>query len=171
MKNQAFIDAQNLHLGTTTAKPSWKIDLMRFRVYLERKYNVSEAYYFLGVYDPKLTKMYDSIQKAGYILRFREHSPIMTGKKKGNVDTDIVFTILTKIIDKEKFDKVVLVSGDGDYWKMVEYLINKDLFLKLLAPNQKSISSLYKRISDSYRDFLDNNPVKMKIQYKRAKNK
>jgi hypothetical protein len=51
--NQAFIDGQNLRLGTTKARPPWKIDLARFRVYLRDKYSVEEAYYFMGTFDPK----------------------------------------------------------------------------------------------------------------------
>ena len=49
MKNFAFIDGQNLHMGTAKREVNpWKIDLLRFRVYLEQKYNVQKAYYFLG---------------------------------------------------------------------------------------------------------------------------
>ena len=52
----------------------------------------------------------------------------MLGKKKGNVDTDIVFNIMKKIYKKEKFDKIVLVSGDGDYKMLVDFLIEEDRF-------------------------------------------
>ena len=41
MKNEnnlAFIDGQNLHMGTTTGNTPWKVDLYKFRVYLEKKY-------------------------------------------------------------------------------------------------------------------------------------
>ncbi len=49
LKNLAFIDGQNLYMGTSKRdiKP-WKVDLTRLRIYLERKYHVSNAYYFLG---------------------------------------------------------------------------------------------------------------------------
>jgi uncharacterized LabA/DUF88 family protein len=167
MANQAFIDGQNLHLGTTKARPTWKIDLARFRVYLRDKYKVDKAYYFLGVYDGAHQKMYDLIQSAGFILVFREHANSQISKKKGNVDTDVVFYMLSKIIDKEKFDGIVLVSGDGDYWRTVNYLIGKNRFAKLLAPNRRAISSLYKRIPDRYRDFLDDKSIKSKIEYKK----
>ena len=90
----------------------------------------------------------------------------MIGKKKGNVDTDIVFTVMSKIADKEKFNNVVLVSGDGDYCKMVKYLINNNRFEKLLAPNRHSTSSLYRPFTPKYVDFLDNTGVKKKIEYK-----
>ena len=37
--NIAFIDGQNLHIGTAKRKVDpWEIDLVRFRVYLEQKY-------------------------------------------------------------------------------------------------------------------------------------
>jgi uncharacterized LabA/DUF88 family protein len=60
-----------------------------------------------------------------------------------------VFEAMKKIIEKEKFDKIVLVSGDGDYIKLVNYLIEKGLFKKILFPN-KHYSSLYRPIQDNY---------------------
>jgi len=67
--------------------------------------------------------------------------------------------------------KVVLVSGDGDYFKLVDYLIAKKRFVKLLAPSKHAISSLYRRIPDRYRDFLDNTSVQSKIAYKKRQTK
>ena len=161
--NQAFIDGQNLYLGTNSAKPSWQVDLFRFRVYLAEKYHVDKAYYFLGAIDDDRDRLYRAIQEAGFILVFREHNTSMIGKKKGNVDTDVVFTIMEKIAEREKFDKIVLVSGDGDYIKMVKYLANKKRLLKVLSPARKSMSSLYKALPTSYIDFLDNADIKKKI--------
>ena len=45
--------------------------------------------------------------------------------------------------DANDFDKIVLVTGDGDYIKMVKYLIEKRRIKKMLFPNSK-YSSLYK---------------------------
>ncbi|MBR3256883.1 NYN domain-containing protein [Candidatus Saccharibacteria bacterium] len=162
MSNQAFIDGQNLY--NNTKSNNWKIDLKKFRVYLKEKYKVENAYYFIGYMTEDNQQLYESIQKAGYILIFREHNQKMLGKKKGNVDTDIVFSILSRIIDKEDFEKVVLVSGDGDYFKTVKYLIEKNRFAKLLAPNRNSTSSLYKRFTPKYVDFLDTPGIKRKIK-------
>lgn len=44
--NIAFIDGQNLYLGTQEV--GFKTDHWKFRTYLRDKYDVSEAYYFLG---------------------------------------------------------------------------------------------------------------------------
>ena len=64
MNNQAFIDGQNLYLGTTLNDDSWEVDLYRFRVYLERKYNVEKAYYFIGCFDINQQDLYSMIQDA-----------------------------------------------------------------------------------------------------------
>jgi len=167
MKNQAFIDGQNLYLGTINAKKPWRVDLYRFRIYLREKYKVEKAYYFIGAVDDDRDRLYRTIQEAGFILMFREHNSAMKGKKKGNVDTDIVFTVMEKIAEQEGFDKVVLVSGDGDYIKMVRYLIRKEKLEKVIAPNQKSISSLYKStIDNKFYTFLDDENTKRKIEMK-----
>ena len=152
-----------------TKANSWTVDLVRFRIYLKERYDIEKAYYFQGAVDEDNQDLYEKIQTAGFILVFREHSQSMIGKKKGNVDTDIVFTVMSKIADKEQFDNVVLVSGDGDYYKMVKYLIEKERFAKLLAPNRHSTSSLYRPFTPKYVDFLDNTGVKKKIEYKKKK--
>lgn len=162
IRNQAFIDGQNLHMNTKSN--GWKVNLARLRVYLKEKYQVERAYYFIGAADEKHQNLYKMIQEAGFILMFRKHSLEMTGHKKGNVDTDIVFEIMRKLADQENFDKVLLISGDGDYFKMVDYLIGKNRLEKLLAPSHHSMSSLYKQYIDrAYYAFLDAAGTKKKI--------
>lgn len=163
MKNLAFIDGQNLYMGTKICNPSWEVDLFKFKKYLENKYKVDEAYYFLGCVQNENEELYDKIQKAGFILKFREHNSTMLGKKKGNVDSDIIFSVMKKLYLKEDFEKVVLVSGDGDYKTLVDFLIEENKFAMLLFPNKKFASSLYKKIKSDHKSFLDDIDVKKKI--------
>lgn len=163
LNNIAFIDWQNLHLWTTSEK--WKIDFERFRTYLRDKYKVREVYFFLWFLSEDEQDLYTKLQKAWFILVFREHSSEMKWKKKGNVDVDIVFEIMKRIIDEKDFDKIVLVSGDWDYIKLVKYLISKDLLEKILFPNKK-YSSLYKSIKDNYWVNLGLKDIKSKIEYR-----
>lgn len=169
MSNQAFIDGQNLHFSTAKVAHPWKIDLRRFRVYLERKYGVDKAYYFIGYYMEELSEMYSKIQEAGFIIVFRKHETNMKSTKKGNVDTNIVFITMRKVADNEDFDKVILVSGDGDYFKMVQYLIEKSKFGRLLAPNERYMSSLYKTLEPKYYAFLNRSEVRQKIELRPRK--
>ena len=160
--NLAFIDGQNLHLGTT--QNNWKVDHVRFRIYLKEKYHVTEAYYFLGFVSEEQQELYNSLQKAGFIVLFKEHNPALKAQKKGNVDTNIVFEIMKNLLDNKNFDKIVLVSGDGDYKKLVDYLIKKDKFEKILFPNKRVASSLYKSLGSEFFDYLEN--IKTYIKYR-----
>ena len=165
--NITFIDGQNLYMGVTKINKSWKIDLKKFRIFLKDKYKVEVAYYFLGCIDENHRDLYTQIQEAGFVWMFREHNTAMKGKKKGNVDTDIVFHIMKKMYLKEGFDKIVLVSGDGDYKKLVDFLIEEKRLKKILFPNKKFASSLYKKIGSEFFDSLDNKGVKRKIKYQK----
>lgn len=159
--NYAFIDGQNLYLGTTKGGSSWRVDLKKLRIYLQDKYHVKKAYYFLGYITDGHQNIYDSIQESGFILKFREHSSNMLGKKKGNVDTDIVFEIMKNIYKDNTFNNIILVSGDGDYKKLVDFLIEEERFEKILFPNKKFASSLYKAITRAHYAYLED--VKNKI--------
>jgi uncharacterized LabA/DUF88 family protein len=166
IKNMAFVDGQNLYLGTTKNDNPWIVDLVRFRIYLEKKYNVESAYYFLGWVNEKHENLYGKIQQAGFVLVFRQHNSAMAGKKKGNVDSDIIFQIMKKLYKQEVFDKILLVSGDGDYKMLVDFLIEENRFEKILFPNKKFASSLYKGIASKHYDYLEDENIKEKIRVK-----
>lgn len=168
MNNIAYIDGQNLHLGTKgLATGAWRIDLQRLRTYLREKYDVQKAYYYLGYVQEgqQIEYLYEKIQNAGFILVFRQHNSAMVGTKKGNVDSDIIFNAMRRLYKQEDFDKVVLVSGDGDYKMLVDFLIEEERFEKILFPNRKYRSSLYKQIGAPYFAYLDDQDIKKKIQW------
>jgi len=169
-KNIAFIDGQNLYFNTSKRlKNPWDIDLARFRIYLSQKYGVTTAYYFLGFVQGDNQDLYDKIQKAGFILKFREHSEVMVGKKKGNVDSDIIFNVMKMLCKNEVFRKVIIVSGDGDYKMMVDFLIEESRFEKILFPDRDYASSLYKKLGSKYFDYLDSSDVRSKVELKKRK--
>ncbi len=162
-KNYAFIDGQNLHMGVTNIKNSWRIHFKKFRTFLRDKYHIEIAYYFLGCVIEEKRDLYTRLQESGFVLVFREHNPAMLGKKKGNVDADIIFSVMKKLYQDEEFDKVVLISGDGDYKRMVDFLIEEGKFKKVLFPNKEFASSLYKKLGSEYFDYLDKEHIKSKI--------
>ena len=106
----------------------------KLRTYLKDKYNIVEAYYFMGFVSEDQQDLYDNLQKAGFILSFREHSAALKGNKKGNVDSDIVFGVMKKLVEGEKFGKVFIISGDGDYKKTSGFLDKKGSVWKNAIP-------------------------------------
>src|ERR1700759_4456501 len=63
--NYAFIDSQNLNLGTQ--RMGWKLDWRKFRKYLADKYGVTQAYMFIG-YMSENEELYEYMHELGYLV-------------------------------------------------------------------------------------------------------
>lgn len=111
--------------------------------------------------------MYTGLQDAGYTLVFRKHRREVASHKKGNVDTDIVYYIMFKLYRRENIDKIILVSGDGDYYRMVKFLRDEGKLGRILFPARKNASGLYQLIEQRYRIYLDDKDIRKKIEYKK----
>ena len=135
----AFIDSQNLNMGIKSC--GWSLDYLEFRNYLRTKYNVKKAYLFIG-YISKNATLYQYLQECGFILIFKPVLEIKKGKKityKGNVDAELV---LHAMIHLKTYRQAIIVSGDGDFRCLVEYLADNKKLLKVLVPNQRYSSFL-----------------------------
>lgn len=75
---------------------------------------------------------------------------------------------MRRLMDEMDFDKIILVSGDGDYIKLVKYLIEKNMLKKILFPN-KQYSSLYNPIAYSLGINLSLPDIRSKIEYTQKK--
>jgi len=106
--NYAFIDSQNVYRGIELL--GWRIDWFRFHKYLKDKYKVSTAYLFIG-YVAKHNNLYDSLQKAGFVVKFKPTIPDGGGNIKGNVDADLV---LQAMLDYNEYNQAVIITSDGD---------------------------------------------------------
>lgn len=148
--NYAFIDSQNLYRGIKSQK--WLLDWERFRVYLREKYGVSVAYLFIG-YIPEHNDLYDGLQKAGFVLKFKPVLPNGKDGVKGNVDADLV---LQAMIDKDVYDKAVLVSSDGDFYSLVRYLYDNGKLKMVMSPHSDTCSSLLKKTAKEKIVYMDN---------------
>ena len=168
MNNYAFIDGQNLNLGTKMSEKPWRVDLFRLYKYLQKKYDIKKAYYFIGCMNERFRALYADIVGAGFELVFRAHDDSSLSKKKGNVDTDVVFSMMKDFHEHVKdVDKFYLISGDGEYYKTIRYLHEKGKLGKILFPAREKASHLYHKFGDWYYDYLDNPGVKPKIALQR----
>lgn len=149
LRNIAFIDGQNLTQNMKNAKNPWKLDLIKFRVFLQDKFNCDKAYYFIGIKQKENENLYKFLKHVGYEVVFREHDSKSKGVKKTNVDTDIVFSMMEHAYRKKDCSKLILVSNDGDYYKTVNCLIEDRKFCAILFPSKHS-SSLYRKIDNSF---------------------
>ena len=163
-QNYAFIDSQNLNLGTQ--RMGWKMDWRRFRQYLKDEHNVSKAYMFIG-YMSENEALYEYMHELGFLVVLKPTVDISQnesrndkgqnlnkpagqtvekekGSVKGNVDAELV---LYAMKEWPNYNKAILVSGDGDFFSLAEYLNQNNKLGKILAPNWQ-YSSLLKVFED-----------------------
>ena len=162
LNNYAFIDGTNLYLGVKSQ--GWKLDYKRFRIFLRDKYKVEKAFIFLG-YQPGNERLYTNLQEQGYICIFKPILEYRDGKMvkiKGNVDADLV---LHAMIQLQNYDKAVIVSGDGDFYCLIEFLVSQDKLLKIIVPN-KRYSSLLRKFA---RFIVNINLFRGKLEFKNKK--
>jgi len=191
----AFIDSQNLNLGVQ--RMGWKMDWRKFRKFLSDHYGVTKAYMFIG-YLPENESLYEQMHEAGYAVVLKptydmtrprpdmspesetiqpskstetDISPEASAKSgekkpvKGNIDAELVLWAMKEM---SNYEQAIIVSGDGDFYCLVEYLESKGRLLHLLAPSGH-YSSLYNRYEpyivrlDQYRKELAYHDYRKKI--------
>ncbi len=165
----AFIDSQNLNLGIgkdvyrgrKKVYSGWKLDFAKFRRYLADKFRVSKAFLFIG-YIKNNESMYSKLKSFDYDLVFKPTTKDNEGKPKGNIDAELV--LHASAIQFDKYDQAVVVSGDGDFYCLHEFLKQKDKLRAIVIPNAKSESSLLKEFH-RYKVFIEFE--KSKLEYKK----
>ena len=157
-KIYAFIDSQNLNVSVQ--KYGWKMNWKKFRQFLTDKYDVDTAYMFIG-YVPEHEDIYEKMHEAGYAVVLKptfdmsrprdENAPKSDKPVKGNVDADMVLWAMKEM---ENYDKAIIVSGDGDFFALIEYLHQQGRLQKILTPTGQ-YSSLFHQF-DEFVERLDN---------------
>jgi hypothetical protein len=49
------------------------------------------------------------------------------------------------MIEYDNYDQALIVTGDGDFFCLVDYLVKKNKLLKLIVPNMNQYSSLFRK--------------------------
>ncbi|MDP3661295.1 MAG: NYN domain-containing protein [bacterium] len=158
-KNFAYIDGANLHKGISEL--GWHLDYKRFRVWLSEKYGVNKAYIFLGFISSN-TNLYRNLQNWGYTVVFKPTVPGGYGEIKGNCDAEMVLQAVSDMYEK-LFEKAVLVTGDGDFACLVNFLKERKRFEVVLSPNAKKASVLLKKSAPESIIFLER--FKSRLEY------
>lgn len=126
------------------------MDFKRFRVYLKDKYLVEKAFLFIG-YLERNQKLYTFLQKVGYICVFKPTLEYKDGTTKGNCDAELV---LHAMIEYQNYNKAVIVTGDGDFYCLVDHLKEKNKLKQLFIPNRRRYSALLKTINSPDKKYM-----------------
>lgn len=148
----AFIDSQNLNLGSQ--RMGWKVDWRKFRKYLRDKHNVTKAYMFIG-YMAENESLYEYMHELGFLVVLKPTIDVSNKSSgddeekskedkdkpqvKGNVDAELVLYAMKEL---PNYQKAIIVSGDGDFFSLAEYLEEQGKLAYILTPNWQYSSLL-----------------------------
>jgi len=135
--NYAFIDGNNLHLGTQSE--GWLTNHKLLFKFLSDNYGVTKAFYLGYVEQENL--LYRLLLRAGFTLIFKRTKRDSNNKIIGNVDAELVFHTIIKI---QNYNKAIIVAGDDDYYCLLKYLAYHKKLSKILIPSKKDCPKLFK---------------------------
>jgi len=131
-----YIDSANLHKSAKGL--GFEIDYKRLRIWLSQKYNINKFYLFIGYMEQNL-KTYEYLKGCGFNIIFK-HTLFIGNSTKGNCDAELVLKIVSDYYEKS-FSKCFLITGDGDFGCVVEFLRDRGVFS---APDERNCSFLLK---------------------------
>ncbi len=90
------------------------------------------------------------LQSAGFTLVFKPTVAYLEDDRqtvKGNVDAELV--LHAAAIEFGNYNKAVIVSSDGDFACLIDYLKKNDKLLKVITP-----TAIYSKLLRPYTDFI-----------------
>lgn len=148
-KVNIFIDTQNIYHSAKNLY-NRKVDFKKLIDILigERNLIRAFAYVIKSEYSPKELDFFEALILQGIFLRVKELQAYPDGSKKADWDVGIA-------IDAVRYsflvDTIILVTGDGDFFHLIEYLQNQGKQVEV-AGFSETTSSRLKEIADFYYD-------------------
>lgn len=105
---------------------------------------------------------YEALERQGYEVRAKDLQVFPGGIKKGDWDVGICMDAI-RLMDK--VEAMVLVSGDGDYVDLLDYMRGRGIRTEVIAFGRTTSNKLVAE-ADDFLD-LDKSPRKFLIQEKR----
>ncbi|PIV07814.1 hypothetical protein COS53_00415 [Candidatus Shapirobacteria bacterium CG03_land_8_20_14_0_80_35_14] len=182
-KTYIFIDSANLIFGAK-ATGKWKVDFNKLFNYLKDKYQTKKIFYYTG-FKPKSSDIQkiEKLKSIGYVvkskpLKFIKQKSVtqknqcpkckhdwtkITTKPplvKANCDVDLTLDVLKY---QSLFDQIVVLSGDGDFLILYQYLESIGKKVKIISESKLTAKSIRIHFGQTFTDLLS---IKKQIEIK-----
>lgn len=97
---------------------------------------------------PKQKEFFTALESSGYELRVKDLQEFPGGLKKGNWDVGMAVDAIGM---SDKLDVLVLVTGDGDFVDLVEFLQSRGVLVEVMGFGRSTASRL-KEAADTFID-------------------
>ena len=122
MKTAIFVDVQNIYY-TTRDSFGCSFDYKKFWDHIESKSIIITANaYAIDRKDEKQQKFQYALQTIGFKVKLKPYISRSDGSTKGDWDVGITIDILESA---KEVEKIILLSGDGDFDVLVKRVIEK----------------------------------------------
>lgn len=162
-----FVDAANID-GTMSAL-GWEIDYSRFAQYFEKVGRLMCVRYYtcLTAVETKKKQVdwlaYNGFQPVTKMVKEMVDSQTGQYRRKGNMDVEIAVDMM---LLSEGLDHLVLVSGDGDYRRLVEALQQKGKRVTVVSTSDVKVTS--DELKKQADNFLEINSIRAEVERARA---
>jgi uncharacterized LabA/DUF88 family protein len=102
----------------------------------------------------KTVRFYSKLQRFGYRLYLKPVKTYIqddgTTKRKANCDVEMTFCLMKK---KNNFDRIIILSGDGDFLPVLKHLREEGKEVIILARGSRTAKEIRKFAGSNFRDF------------------
>lgn len=98
----------------------------------------------------------------GYVLRVKPTKIFVNSEgttKKANCDVDLTFDLMRYM---SQYTEAVILSGDGDFAPVLDYLMKKKKKIHVLARSERTAKEIRKLVGG---DFMDFKTIRKYIEY------
>ena len=122
MKTAIFVDVQNIYYTTRdTFQRSFNYKTFWNQIESNNEIIIANAY-AIDKGDEKQKKFQYALQTIGFNVKLKPYISRSDGSAKGDWDVGITIDVLDSA---EKAEKIILLSGDGDFDLLLQKVINK----------------------------------------------
>ncbi len=160
-----FVDVQNMYYSAKNLYQGAKVDFGKVlkEAVAGRKLIRAFAYVIKADIEPEQA-FYEALEKQGWEVRAKDLQIFFGGAKKGDWDVGLCMDAIRLA---PKLDVLILVSGDGDFTDLLDYMRGQGLRTEVIGFGKTTSGRLVEE-ADEFLD-LDEAPEKFLIKEKSAR--
>ncbi|MFH1566129.1 MAG: NYN domain-containing protein [bacterium] len=157
-----FVDVSNMYYSAKNLYGA-KVDFGKVLQFAVSDRKLIRAFAYVIKADVGTEKeFFDALEKRGFEVRTKDLQVFLGGAKKGDWDVGIAMDAI-RLADK--VDVIVLVTGDGDFSALVDYLKNNKGCRVEIVGFERTTSSMLVNSADAFSN-LEKEPEKFLIKSK-----
>ncbi len=144
-----FVDVQNLYYSAKNLYGGAKVNFEEvLKTAVSDRHLIRALAYVIKADNTDEQKFFEALDKQGFELKMKDLLVFHGGNKKGDWDVGIAIDAVRLA---GKLDVVVLVTGDGDFVPLINFLKNLGVYVEVIAFTESASSSI-KTIADEFVD-------------------